>query len=106
MALARCILGKFLGVVFHCFPLPLEVPTFAARCLHVSINASAPSSETWKCGREWSGNFAEMTPFLRHLGKDYVNKKILMALSEIDPATFRLVAQCLDQLHNQQHAPS
>jgi hypothetical protein len=21
MALARCVLGKFLGVVFHCFPL-------------------------------------------------------------------------------------
>jgi hypothetical protein len=45
MVLARCILGKFLGVVCHCFPLPLEVPTFAARFLHVPINASAPSSE-------------------------------------------------------------
>jgi uncharacterized membrane protein len=45
MAMARCILGKFLGVVFHCFPLPLDVPTFAARCLHVPKNASAPSSE-------------------------------------------------------------
>jgi hypothetical protein len=53
MALARCILGKFLGVVCHCFPLPLDVPTFAARCLHVPNNASAPSSERWKCGREW-----------------------------------------------------
>ena len=28
MALARCILGKFLGP-------PLDVPTFSARCLHV-----------------------------------------------------------------------
>jgi hypothetical protein len=56
-ALARCIPGKFLGVVCHCFPLPLDVPNFAARC------ASAPSSERWNCGREWSGNFAEMTPF-------------------------------------------
>jgi hypothetical protein len=63
MALARCILGKFLGVVCHCFPLPLDVPTYAARCLHVPINASVPSSEGWNCGREWSGNFAEMTPF-------------------------------------------
>jgi hypothetical protein len=63
MAMARCILGKFLGVVYHCFPLPLEVPTFAARCLHVPINASAPSSEKWKFGRELCGNFAEMTPF-------------------------------------------
>jgi hypothetical protein len=53
MALARCILGKFLGVVCHCFPLPLDVPTFAARCLHILNNASAPSSERWNCGREW-----------------------------------------------------
>jgi hypothetical protein len=35
MALARCILDKFLGVGCHCFPPPLEVPTFSARCLHV-----------------------------------------------------------------------
>jgi hypothetical protein len=52
MALARCILGKFLGVVCHCFLLPVDVPTFVARCLHVPINASAPSSERWNCGRE------------------------------------------------------
>jgi hypothetical protein len=59
LALARCISRQ----VCHCFPLPLDVPTFAARCLHVPINASASSSERWNCGREWSGNFAEMTPF-------------------------------------------
>ena len=35
MALARCILGRFLGVGCHCFPPPLDVPTFSARCLHV-----------------------------------------------------------------------
>jgi hypothetical protein len=57
MARARCILGKFLGVVCHYFPLLLDVPTFATRCLHVPINASAPSSERWNCGREWSSNF-------------------------------------------------
>jgi hypothetical protein len=51
--MARCILGKFLGVVCHCFPLPLDVPTFAARCLHVPNNVSAPSSKRWNCGREW-----------------------------------------------------
>jgi len=34
MALAQCILGKFLGVVCHCFPPPLDVPALAARCLH------------------------------------------------------------------------
>jgi len=33
MALAHCILGKFLWVVCHCFPPPLDVPTLAARCL-------------------------------------------------------------------------
>ena len=27
MALAHCILGTFLGVVCHCFLLPLDVPT-------------------------------------------------------------------------------
>ena len=35
MALARCILGKFLGVGCHCFPPPLDVTTFSARCLHI-----------------------------------------------------------------------
>jgi hypothetical protein len=63
IALARYILGKLLEVVCHSFPLPLDVPTFAARCLHVPFNASAPSSERWNYGREWSGDFAEMTPF-------------------------------------------
>jgi len=33
IVLAHCILGKFLGVVGHCFPPPLDVPTLAARCL-------------------------------------------------------------------------
>jgi hypothetical protein len=35
MAQAHCILGRFLGVGWHCFPLPLDVPTFSARCLYV-----------------------------------------------------------------------
>jgi hypothetical protein len=47
MALLRCVLDKFLGVGYRCFPLPLDVLTFAARCPHVLINASAPSSERW-----------------------------------------------------------
>jgi hypothetical protein len=53
MALARCILGKFLGIVCHCFPLPLDIPTFAVRCLHTLNNMSTPSSKRWKCGWEW-----------------------------------------------------
>jgi hypothetical protein len=52
MALAHCILGKFLGVVCHCFPPALDVPTFAARCLYVRNDARDPSSERWNCGRE------------------------------------------------------
>ena len=52
MALAHCILGKFCGVVCHCFPPPLYVPTFAARCLYVRNDARDPSSERWNCGRE------------------------------------------------------
>ena len=52
MALAHCILGNFLGVVCHCFPPPLDVPTFAARCLYVRNDAIDPRSERWNCGRE------------------------------------------------------
>ena len=52
MALAYCILGKFLGVVCHCFPPPSDVPTFAAMCLYVRNDARDPSSERWNCGRE------------------------------------------------------
>ena len=33
MTVAHCILGKFLGVVCHCFLPPLDVPTLVARCL-------------------------------------------------------------------------
>ena len=52
MALAHCTLDKFLGVVCHCFPSPLDVLTFAARCLYVRKDARDPSSERWNWGRE------------------------------------------------------
>ena len=52
MALIRCILGKFLGVLCHCFPPRLDVPTFATRCLHVRHDARDPSGGRWNCGRE------------------------------------------------------
>ena len=61
MALAHCILGKLLGVGCHYFPLPLDVPTFVARCLQVHNDARDLSSGRWNRGREMSGNFAEMT---------------------------------------------
>ena len=51
--LAHCILGKFFGVVCHCFPPPLDVPTFATTCLCVGSDARDPSSERWNFrGRE------------------------------------------------------
>ena len=52
MVLAHCILAKFLGVVCHCFPPPLDVPTFATRCLYVRNDARDPTSERWNCGRK------------------------------------------------------
>jgi hypothetical protein len=53
MALARCILGKVLGVGCHCFSPPLEVPTFCARCLHVQRRERPPVAEGGTlCGRE------------------------------------------------------
>jgi hypothetical protein len=52
MALAHCILGKFLGVVCDGFPPPLDFPTYAARCLYVRNDARDPSSERLNCGRE------------------------------------------------------
>jgi len=39
----------------------LDVPTFATRLLHSCHHARASSSRRWNCGREMSGNFAEMT---------------------------------------------
>jgi hypothetical protein len=53
MALARCILGKFLGLVCHWFPLLLDIPTLPTNCLHIPNNASTSSSERWNCGQEW-----------------------------------------------------
>ena len=52
VALAHCILGTFLGVVCHCFPLPLDVSTFAASCLYVRNDARDSSSKRGNCGRE------------------------------------------------------
>ena len=44
--------GQVLGGSLPLFPPPLDVPTFAARCLYVRNDARDPSSERWKCGRE------------------------------------------------------
>jgi hypothetical protein len=63
MALARCILGKFLGVGCHFFPPPLDVPTFSARCLHVQQRERPPAAEGGTLrGREM---FRQISPRIR-----------------------------------------
>ena len=69
MALVRCILGKFLGVVCHCFPPRLEVPTFATRCLN---DAKDPSGGRWNCGRECFPVILPKWRLPRHLGIFYM----------------------------------
>jgi hypothetical protein len=55
MALVHCILGTFLGVGCHYFPLPLDVPTFSARGLHVQRRERLLAAEGGTlCGREIS----------------------------------------------------
>ena len=56
MALAHCILGKFLRVVCHCFPPPLDVPTLAARYIYIYIQCTI-SYRTW---------FLELLCFISH----------------------------------------
>jgi len=73
MVMLRCILGKFFAVVCHCFPPSLDVPTLAARCLHVRNDARDPSSERWNYERErLSGNFAYMASLFTPLGIFYM----------------------------------
>jgi len=73
MALVRCILGKFLGVVCHWFPPRLDVPIPAAKCLHVRNDVRYPSRERWNYGRErLSGNFANMDILFTSLGISYM----------------------------------
>ena len=57
MALAHCILSSFLGVGCHCFPPPLDVPTFASRCLHVQATWETSISERRNYGREMACQF-------------------------------------------------
>jgi len=72
MALAHCTLGKFLRVGCHCFPPPLDVPTFIARCLQVRNDARYPSSEGWNCRRERWPVILPKWWLSRHLGIFYM----------------------------------
>jgi len=63
MALARCILGKFLGVGCHFFPPPLDFPTFSPRCFHVQRRERPPAAEGGTLrGREM---FQQISPRIR-----------------------------------------
>ena len=72
IALLRCILGKFLGVVCHSFPPLLDVPTFVTRCLHVRHDAINPSGGRWNCGRECCPVILPKWRLPRHLGTFYM----------------------------------
>src|SRR5215469_16022806 len=60
VALERCIQGRFLGVVCHCLPPRLEVPTFATRLLGE------------KYGREFCLNFR----FPRNIQGSFTCRKV------------------------------
>ena len=66
MALAHCILGKFLGVVCHCFPPPLDVPTFTATMREIL------AAKGGTVGEQLSGNFCLNSDFHVNLGIFYM----------------------------------
>jgi hypothetical protein len=68
MVLVRCILGKFLGAVCHCFPPHLDIPTFATMCPHVRHDARDPSGGRWNCGREYCPVILPKWRLPQHLG--------------------------------------
>jgi len=68
MALLRCILCKFLGVVCHCFPPLLDVPTFATR-YH---EARDRSGGKWNCGQECCPVILPKLRLPRHWGIFYM----------------------------------
>ena len=72
IALVRCFLGKFLGIVYRCFSPRLEVPTFATRRLHVRHNARDPGGGRWNCGRECCPVILPKWRLPRHLGIFYM----------------------------------
>jgi hypothetical protein len=53
MVLAHCILGTFLGVDCHCFPPPLDVPTFSA---------SRPTTRETPSSVRWNSSWARNIP--------------------------------------------
>jgi hypothetical protein len=73
MALARCILSKFLGVGCHFFPPPSDVPTFSAKCLHVQRRERPPAAEGGTLRRREM--FGQIWPTIRipHNSRDFLH---------------------------------
>ena len=82
IALVRCILGTFLGVVCHCFPTRLDLPTFATRCLNDSRD---PSGGRWNCGRECCPVILPKWRLPRHLGIFYLPQIYDMGPTDLLP---------------------
>jgi hypothetical protein len=72
LAMVRCILGKFIGVVCHCFPPRLDIPTFATMCPHVHHDAGDTSGGRWNCGRECCPVILPQWRLPRHLRMCYM----------------------------------
>jgi len=68
MALARCILGRFLRGSLPLLSPLLDVPTFAARCLHVRNDARDPNSQRRNCERVCCLVILPKWRLPRHLG--------------------------------------
>jgi hypothetical protein len=74
MALAHFILGKFLGVCCHCFPPPLDVPTFSARCLQVQRRERPLAAEGGTlCGREMFRQISSRIRLPPHNSRDFLH---------------------------------
>ena len=73
MALVCCILGKFLGVVCHCFPPAFSRPHFRHQVSPRPSRRERSQRRKWELwARMLSGNFAEMTTSTLHLGIFYM----------------------------------
>ena len=97
IALVCCILGKFLGVVCHCFPPRLDVPTFATRWLN---DARDRSGGRWNCGRECYPVIFPKWRLPRHLGIFYMLQIYDMGPTALLPLRRRRCAEDFFALKN------
>jgi hypothetical protein len=72
MTLACCILGDFLGVGCHCFPLPLDVPTFTTDASTSATMCEIVATKGGTVGEEWCAVILLKWWLPRHLGIFYM----------------------------------